>query len=395
MGGLDIFASYVEDDGSFSKPFNLRAPFNSSWDDFNLVVSPNGKTGLFISNRNNAVSSDDIYMFDDFPPKLLTISGNAFDEDTQQQLKEYTITVEEGGKQILKQVITDGSPYFVYAEPGKIYKITTTANGLSKETEVTTVGVKNFADITGNVYLGKAKIQETEPEDEDVTGNVNLDELARMLELEMRVIFYEFDKFRLNEESRNELDKYVQYFTEYPGLVVEIGSHTDIRGSSAYNQRLSEFRAKAVVEYFVSKGINANRIVWKGYGKDQLAVPKAKTEAEHQANRRTVFKVLTLGQDAKRNIVVKHISVQEILNSNGTAVDLSGWWVQVYASSSYKQLDLPIVKQAEGITGREVRLVKGDDGVHRYCIRYATRKEAIDAQLSLHKKNINTILLQF
>ncbi|MDR2653491.1 MAG: tetratricopeptide repeat protein, partial [Prevotellaceae bacterium] len=63
LGGLDIFASYMQDDGSFGKANNLRAPFNTSWDDFNLIHQTYNNTGLFISNRNNAASSDDIYMF--------------------------------------------------------------------------------------------------------------------------------------------------------------------------------------------------------------------------------------------------------------------------------------------------------------------------------------------
>jgi peptidoglycan-associated lipoprotein len=89
LGGLDIYASYLENDGSFSKPFNLRAPFNSSWDDFNLVHRPNSNIGLYVSNRNNATSSDDIYMFDNFPPKLIILNGRVYDEKTGAPITDY------------------------------------------------------------------------------------------------------------------------------------------------------------------------------------------------------------------------------------------------------------------------------------------------------------------
>ena len=399
LGGLDIFTSYLEGNGSFGKPINLRAPFNSSWDDFNLIINPKGENGFFVSNRNNAVSSDDIYMFDALPTKAISLVGNVYDDETKEILPEYTITVKEDGKKILEQAFNDGNDYFLRVAGDKSYEVTASAIGLTKAATISTLGISPFSELRQDFYMGKEKKKPVEvdsKEEEDFLDGLNIDDLASMMAIEMRIIFYEFDKFRLTDEARAELDKYVRYFRDYPGLVVEIGSHTDVRGSRRYNQKLSEFRAKAVVDYFVSRGISSNRIVWKGYGKDQLLVPNARTEAEHRSNRRTVFKVLTLGQDAKKNIVVKHISAKEMLNAGtGNTSDLSGYWVQVHSSSNPNELGLPVVRQAVRATGKEVKLIRDDDGVSRYCIQYSTRKDAINAQVSLRKENINSMLLQF
>jgi outer membrane protein OmpA-like peptidoglycan-associated protein/tetratricopeptide (TPR) repeat protein len=391
LGGLDIFASYMQEDGNFSKAHNLRAPFNTSWDDFNLIYQPYNNTGMFISNRNNAVSSDDIYMFNDFPPKVVTLDGLVFDNETKEQLKEYTVVIMDGDDKFFETTVADSSNYFVYIMPGKGYQIKAIASGYTENTEtLSTADVPNFSDLHSKIYLDKIVIiEEPEPTIELTEGDS-----VKMMYIEIKDIFYEYNKSRLTENSKKELDKYVEYFDEYPELVVEIGSHTDSRGSNSYNMKLSEERAKAVVDYLISKGIDENRLVWKGYGEEQLLIPNAKTEAEHQANRRTVFKVLTLGLHAT-NIVVKQISAEEMINSSNGAVDLGGWWVQIHVSTSSSDLELPVIKNAERITGKEVQLIRADDGKNHYCIHYETRNEALRAEIDLYKENIKTILLQF
>jgi outer membrane protein OmpA-like peptidoglycan-associated protein/tetratricopeptide (TPR) repeat protein len=392
LGGLDIFASNMQEDGTFGKAHNLRAPFNTSWDDFNLIHQTYNNTGLFISNRNNAASSDDIYMFNDFPPKIITLDGLVYDNETKEQLKEYTVAIMDGDDKFFEINVTDGNNYFVYIMPDKNYQIKAIASGYDESTEtLTTVNVPNFSDLNSKIYLNKTVIAE-EPTIE--IAEVTESDSVKMMYIEMKDIFYEYNKSRLTEKSKIELDKYIQYFDEYPEMTVEIGSHTDSRGSDTYNMKLSEQRAKSVVDYLISKGIDANRLVWKGYGEKQLLVPDAKTEAEHQANRRTVFKVLTFGLHAK-NIIIKQISAEDLINGSNGAVDLSGWWVQIHVSKNSDALDLPVIKNAERITDKEVQLIRADDGKNHYCIHYDTRNEALKAEIALYKENIKTILLKF
>jgi outer membrane protein OmpA-like peptidoglycan-associated protein len=385
LGGLDLFASYMEDDGSFSKPFNMRAPFNSSWDDFNLVHRPSSNIGFFVSNRNNSASSDDIYTFNNFPPRMIIFNGQVYDNESKEPLQDYTIVVNEGDTKIYEQKVTGSEGYFLYMRPDKNYDIKVSSpEYLSKTQLVSTAGVKNFAELSADTYLSKDEVE---------VAVVNLDKDKMVIE--MKNITYEFDKFQLTELAKIELDKYLVYFIQYPDMIVEINSHTDSRGSNSYNNKLSEQRAKAVVEYFILRGVNPSRLVWRGYGEEQLLIPNARTEAEHQANRRTVFKILTLGiNNNTENTKPRNTAALET-NTVGGVVDMSGWWIRIHKSNDNNQIELPIIKQVKRITGKEIHVIKYKDGLYHYCIKYAAEKEALKGQILLYKENIKTEIFQF
>jgi outer membrane protein OmpA-like peptidoglycan-associated protein len=107
-------------------------------------------------------------------------------------------------------------------------------------------------------------------------------------------IYYDFDKSNIREDAKPELDKLVRIMKENM-INVELGSHTDCRGSFEYNDKLSQSRAESAVNYIISTGIEKARIAAKGYGERQLINTCADgvncTPEEHQANRRTEFKV--------------------------------------------------------------------------------------------------------
>ncbi|MDX5479627.1 MAG: OmpA family protein, partial [Cyclobacteriaceae bacterium] len=98
----------------------------------------------------------------------------------------------------------------------------------------------------------------------------------------------------IRPDAALELDKLVQILKDNPSIRIELSSHTDARASDAYNDALSQRRAESAVAYIVSKGIDASRLVAKGYGKRQLIIKEAQTEEEHQVNRRTEFKVIEI-----------------------------------------------------------------------------------------------------
>ena len=113
----------------------------------------------------------------------------------------------------------------------------------------------------------------------------------------MNNIYYDFDAFYIREEAAVELDSLAGLLKDNPQLIkIEIGSHTDSRGSYAYNEKLSQKRAESCVKYLLSKGIDATRLEAKGYGESELANRCHDgvecTEEQHQRNRRTTFKVL-------------------------------------------------------------------------------------------------------
>ena len=114
----------------------------------------------------------------------------------------------------------------------------------------------------------------------------------------MENIFYDFNKWDILPESEVELDKLVKIMKENPSWKVELGSHTDCRGSDAYNEKLSQKRSESAVEYIIEHGIARDRIIAKGYGESQL-VNRCDdgvdcSEEEHRQNRRTEFKILEM-----------------------------------------------------------------------------------------------------
>ena len=106
-------------------------------------------------------------------------------------------------------------------------------------------------------------------------------------------IFFDYDKSLLLQQSYNELRDLVDILNKYPKMRIEVGGHTDGRGSVDYNQRLSESRAKAVVDYLISKGIDMRRLQYKGYGKSQ-PIDTNNTEEGRARNRRVEFKILSM-----------------------------------------------------------------------------------------------------
>ena len=113
--------------------------------------------------------------------------------------------------------------------------------------------------------------------------------------IDIQPIYFDLGKYAIRPDAAEELDKIVVIMIENPGLEIELGSHTDARGSASSNLRLSDKRAKASAEYIISQGISQDRIVGKGYGESVLIIRCADgvscSEGEHQLNRRTEFKV--------------------------------------------------------------------------------------------------------
>ncbi|RZK47035.1 MAG: OmpA family protein, partial [Hymenobacter sp.] len=109
--------------------------------------------------------------------------------------------------------------------------------------------------------------------------------------IEVKDIFYDYDKYAIRPDAAVRLDTLVQTLQDNPKINIELSSHTDQRGKDAYNLKLSQQRAEAAVAYIVSKGIEKSRITAKGYGETRPIVKDPKSEADYQRNRRTEFKV--------------------------------------------------------------------------------------------------------
>ena len=130
--------------------------------------------------------------------------------------------------------------------------------------------------------------------DEEIMVNVALDPIEKLIvddQVVLNPIYFEFDKSNITSEAAFELDKLVQIMTKYPEMVIHATSHTDSRGSDAYNLSLSDRRAKTTVQYVISKGIDSSRISGEGKGEKELKVKCGSNckEEDHQMNRRSEF----------------------------------------------------------------------------------------------------------
>lgn len=278
MGGLDIFLTHGKNP-DWAKPQNLKYPINSGGDDFGICFDESLDAGFLTSNRLRS-QGDDIYSFY-LTPLVFTISGVVYNTKTNKPEHNVTVSL-EGHNGSKKTVQTDDNgKYFFKLDKGVDYEV----RGKKK-----------------NYFNSAPQYKTTKGLDYSANLEQDLTVTPQDVEITLRGIYYDLDKADLRPESQGTLDTLLGIMNEYPYIVIEIGSHTDCRASYAYNDTLSQKRAKSVVNYLISKGIDADRMEAKGYGERQLlnncgcednkGPGMDCTEEEHQINRRSTFKVL-------------------------------------------------------------------------------------------------------
>jgi hypothetical protein len=279
-GALDIFKTRNVK-GTWTSPENLLPPINGSFDDFALTFAPNGESGVFSSNRPEGIGSDDIYAFRTAETITLPTYINGLVKDKTNLLPIQGATV-----------------FLSNPETGIVKVLKTNEEGMYKclidkpaEFMVKAMMPGYIADCTPFPVLSLIPGSTiTAPRD------LLLDKLIVNKTFRIDNIYYNFDKYTIRKDAKPELDKLVRIMNEN-SIHVELSSHTDCRGSFAYNDRLSQKRAESAVKYIVSAGIDKSRITAKGYGEHQLTNKCSDgvkcSPAEHQANRRTEFKIIS------------------------------------------------------------------------------------------------------
>ena len=280
MGGLDLFYAKGSKD-SWSAPENMKYPFNSPKDDFSLCFTEEG-SGYLSSNRDGGKGEDDIYRFVTSPPKNLILTVVT---------KRKTDSIHTGILKGVKVQITNDSNKLTLSQGknGVFY-----AQG-DCNSEYKIKGMKED-------FFSAEKTVKTVCTTRHDTINVELilDTIIINKPIVLNNIYYDYDKWDIRPDAALELDKLVTILVENPKINIELGSHTDSRGKDKYNMDLSQKRAESAVAYIVSKGISQLRITAKGYG-ESIPVNKCIngvecTEEEFQMNRRTEFKVTSLGK---------------------------------------------------------------------------------------------------
>ena len=271
MGGLDVFIT-THNGTRWLKPENLNYPLNSIKDDFGFSINSDNNTGFVSSSRTK---SDKMYSFEKHAPTF-TLYGRARKKGTQTPVEGVIVEITNGATGKVTSVVSDKTGNFkLKLDTESEYNLYCTKFGcFSKTDNISTKGLKYS---------------------EDFYADFEVEEIVIDKPIVLENIYYDFDKWDIRADAALELDKLVRVLLDNPKLEIEMGSHTDCRGSDQYNLVLSDKRARAAVLYLISRGIDSTRLTWKGYG-ETVHVNKCEdgvqcTEEEHQDNRRTEFKV--------------------------------------------------------------------------------------------------------
>ncbi len=250
MGGLDLFKATQDSTGKWHVE-NLKAPINSSADDFGITFEGPKEKGFFSSNRNDARGYDHIYSFE-LPTITVFIEGIVYDVD-EYPIEDATIRI----------VGRDGLNEKVAAKKDGTYKVELERN----------ISYVMMASARG--FLNQNFELRTGPEEKNETYIVDfyLTPISKPVVIDN--IFYDFDKATLRPESKKALDEMIKMLNDNPNVAIELGAHTDRKGSDQYNERLAQRRAQSVVDYLIEGGIDAGRLEAKGYGE---SVPKVITK---------------------------------------------------------------------------------------------------------------------
>ncbi|MVM40059.1 OmpA family protein [Spirosoma sp. HMF3257] len=305
LGKLDVFVATRS--GGVTRVENMGQPINSPADDFGLIYTDPTK-GFMASNRGGGKGDDDIYFFQEGPDReadSTTIARNPPTSDAPKMVRYFiagtvsanetpVVPLDSARVRILEDATgqpiaeaTTGQPGTFGKYPlqeGKDYTVLVERKGYLTRREQFTMQGKSIPPV----FLTKAQTDTT------FYVPVLLDRSVLNKTFVLENIYYDLDKYNIRADASPELDKIVVILKDNPTLKLELSSHTDTRSSDAYNLKLSQNRAKAAVDYIVSQGISADRLVAKGYGETRLVVKNAKTEEEHQRNRRTEIKILEL-----------------------------------------------------------------------------------------------------
>lgn len=244
MGGLDIFIAHPGKTGRYVLE-HPGYPLNSQGDDFGMTFEGVKNRGFFSSNRNDGRGWDHIYSFVN-PEIVQSVKGWVYEQEGYELPAAQVYMIGSDGTNLKLGVKSDGS-FEKELTPGVEYMFLATCKGfLNHKEELKVVPMNDSHEYVLQFPLAS------------ITAPVLIDN-----------IFYDFNKATLRPESQTALDELVKLLNENPNVTIELSSHCDYKGSSAYNKLLAQRRAESVVNYLVDKDIARDRLSPVGYGKEK------------------------------------------------------------------------------------------------------------------------------
>jgi outer membrane protein OmpA-like peptidoglycan-associated protein/tetratricopeptide (TPR) repeat protein len=275
-GGDDLFLVRKLPGEKWTEAENLGYPINTIENEGSLVIAADGKTAYYASDRSDSRGGLDLYSFelrsDIRPSKTLWVKGKVFDAVTRKGLPSAVELTNLETKEVLSRVQTDETGNYLVTLP---------------------VGEDFAFNVNRKGYLFFSDNFSLKEHERDTIYHIDipLQPIQANASVVLRNIFFDVNKFELKPESFVELDNLVQLLKDNPSLKIQINGHTDNTGRSEDNLRLSNNRAKSVIQYLIAKGISAQRLSSKGLGATEPLADNA-TEEGRARNRRTEMKVV-------------------------------------------------------------------------------------------------------
>lgn len=289
LGGFDCFSS-AWNGGEWMPVENLGPSFNSTVDDFNLKWNSSLDKAVLLSNRpggnflRSETCCDDIYIITK-KPYALAVEFEVFsDINPLKKVEINMIDITDGKNTKIKTWKKDSYNAYFTLDLDKEYRFVASKDGhFSDSMIIKTFGITNDSVMNSSLVLPRI----IEPEEEIVQINQTI---------RLNNIYYDYDDDKILKDAEEDLTYLLELLNKYPDMIIELGSHTDARGSDKYNEELSKRRASSAKRWIVAKGVNPGRIRAIGYGEKQLLNGCVNgvscTDEEHRINRRTEFKII-------------------------------------------------------------------------------------------------------
>lgn len=317
LGGLDLFKTTLKEDGSWSNPVNLYAPFNSSEDDYAYTVVPeeylkkDEELKVYFTSTRGVFGNDDLYSLTEY--KLTS------EDNTTEEVVEKEIVIDTPKKNFFLEVNVKEKIYAVSNNPNSYVVGTKDVSSASvrirynDREEIFTTNDKGAILIPVDTsiqyeflagkreYLNKGAVFSINEEYSGLVDGqvfnveIELDKIFQGVDIIIDNIYYDYNKASIREDAKPALDYLAKVLLDNPAIRIELTSHTDCRGEDDYNLDLSQRRAASAISYIQSSAsIDAQRMTAKGKGESSPEIEcecDNCTEEEHQINRRTTFRV--------------------------------------------------------------------------------------------------------